>query len=473
MSVSVEPFSTIRFSRFLVLVLALGLLATPQRALASEEEVAPATPLVAVEKDAQLHIERIEITGNQMTRDSVIRRELGIFEGDPFDAGSLEASRRRVAALGLFARVDASARRGSADNQVVVIVHVVERPTGTVETTLDLSSLESFLLTTQVSQSNLFGRGQTASLAVELGSLRTALQLSFVDPHLFDSDWLGSLHYSHQDLDYGLLWRSNAGDLTFGYHLTPELTLQVGYGIQVEEIERGGSSSETGILLASRGRNGLSSSLLLTLTWDQRDNRLFPTAGNYQSVSLEYSPEWLGASFRYLRFDANTRWYFPLFWRIVFAAQGSLGYINDLDDHLPINKLFFPPSGSHTVHDYPLHHEPTVFVGGSESPDSRVVAIALAGNKQLLFNFELVFPILDWFGLRGVVFYDAGNFWSKAQDFFASQPHAGPLNLVHSVGLGVRWFSPIGPLRIEWGIPLTRLPGEDPFLFELAFGSYF
>jgi outer membrane protein insertion porin family len=102
-----------------------------------------------------------------------------------------------------------------------------------------------------------------------------------------------------------------------------------------------------------------------------------------------------------------------------------------------------------------------------------VAPFTLAGNKQLLFNFELVFPILDRVGLRGVVFYDAGNFWTRSQDFFASQPPAGPLNLVHSVGLGVRWFSPIGPVRLEWGLPLTRQPGDEPFLFQLSVGASF
>ncbi|MGC4116211.1 MAG: BamA/TamA family outer membrane protein [Myxococcales bacterium] len=405
-----------------------------------------------------------------------MRRELRLYEGELFSGSSLESSRQRVAALGLFETVDVSQRPGSADNQIVVTVHVKERPTGTFQVDLGFSSIESYLLTAQVSADNFFGWGQTASLAAQIGPLRSAMQLSFADPHLLDTDWIVSLDYLRQDLDYyGFIRRSNGGDLSIGYHLTQELMLHLGYALEQVDVEPGRSSSLGGsdVLLGNRFQSGLTSALRLTVNWDQRDNRLLPTAGNYQSVSLQYSPEWLGASFQFLRLDANTRWYVPLFWGIVFKAQGSLGYIYSLKGQLSLNELFHNPPGSNTLRGYSLRSGPSVLVGAGRSPDQPAVLVPVGGNKQLLFNFDLDFPIAETAGLRGVVFYDAGNIWGASENFFGFRPSVGPLNLLHSVGFGLRWFSPIGPLRFEGAIPLTRRPGDAPFLFELSIGHSF
>ncbi|MGC4114203.1 MAG: outer membrane protein assembly factor BamA [Myxococcales bacterium] len=447
---------------------------TPQTTVDADKKIVDLT--FDVQKGEQVYIERIEITGNHKTRDKVIRREMRVFEGELFSGTGLRNSRQRVTALGFFETVDIAQRRGSADNQIVVTVNVKEKPTGTFQVGLGFSSIESFLLTAQVSQNNLFGWGQTASLAAQISSLRSLVQLSFIDPYFFDTNWIFSFDYFRQDLDYyGFIRRSNGGDITFGYHLTPELMLHLGYAIEQVEVEPGRSSSlgGTDVLLANRFQNGLTSSLRLTLNWDQRDNRLFPTSGNYQSASLEYSPEWLGASFQFLRVNANSRWYFPLFWGIVFKAQGTLGYIYSLKGQLPISELFFA-GGINTLRGYSLRSvSPSTPVGAERSPDSPTTTFLVGGNKQLLFNFEIEFPIFEKVGIRGVVFYDAGNVWGVNENWFGGQPYVGPLNMLHSVGVGFRWFSPIGPLRFEWGIPLTKRPGDEDYLFEFTIGNFF
>ncbi|MBI5542793.1 MAG: BamA/TamA family outer membrane protein, partial [Deltaproteobacteria bacterium] len=116
---------------------------------------------------------------------------------------------------------------------------------------------------------------------------------------------------------------------------------------------------------------------------------------------------------------------------------------------------------------------PTVRSGGSRDPGSVLKQTYIGGNKQLLFNFELEFPIFEKVGIRGVLFYDAGNVFARNENFFDSQSYSGPLGLLHSVGAGFRWFSPIGPLRFEWGIPLTRRPGDDAYLFEFTIVNFF
>jgi outer membrane protein insertion porin family len=258
--------------------------------------------------------------------------------------------------------------------------------------------------------------------------------------------------------------------------------LHVGYALEQVSVEPGRSSSLGGpdVSLFGRFRNGLTSSLRLTVNWDQRDNRLFPTSGNYQSVSIEHSPSWLGATFKFTRVLANTRWYFPLFWGIVFKAQGSLGFIAGGDgvsgasgSDVPISELFYA-GGINTMRGFALRTiSPQVQVGATRDPATTTQSYYIGGDKQLYFNFEIEFPIFEKVGIRGVIFYDVGNVWAKNQNFFDGQPYVGPLNMLHSVGLGFRWFSPIGPLRFEWGIPITRRPGDGDNLFEFTIGNFF
>ena len=451
---------------------------TPQTTVDADRRIVDLT--FDVQKGEQVYIERIEITGNHKTRDKVIRREMRVYEGELFSGSGLRNSRQRVTALGFFETVDISQRRGSADNQMVVTVTVKEKPTGTFQVGLGFSSIESFLLTAQISQNNLFGWGQTASLAAQISSLRSLIQVSFIDPYFLDTNWIFSFDYFRQDLDYyGFIRSSNGGDVTWGYHLTPDLMLHLGYAIEAVQTQAGRSlGTGNDILLRNRFASGLSSALRLTLNWDQRDNRLFPTSGNYQSVTVEHSPSWLGADerFQFTRVNANTRWYFPLFWGLVFKAQGSVGYIHGDgprgSSDIPISELYFA-GGINTLRGYALRSVAPSELVMTRTPEGTTVPFLLGGNKQLLFNFEIEFPIFEKVGIRGVVFYDAGNVYAVDENWFSSKASYGPLGLLHSVGLGFRWFSPIGPLRFEWGIPLTKRPGDQDTLFEFTIGNFF
>lgn len=445
---------------------------SPQTAVDAEKKMVDLT--FDVQKGEKITIERIEIVGNTKTRDKVIRRELRVFEGELFSGTGLRVSRQRVTALGFFESVDVTHKRGSTDKTVVVNVTVKEKATGTFQVGLGFSSIESFLLTAQVSQNNLFGWGPTASLSAQISALKSLVQLSYVDPYFLDTNWILSFDYFRQELDYfGFLRRSNGGDLSFGYHLTPDLMVHAGYAIEQVDVLPGRSSTGTEVLLANRFRSGLTSALRLTINYDKRDNRLFPSAGNYQSLSVEHSPEWLGASFQFTRYQANSRWYFPLWLGIVFKAQGTLGYINGAN--IPISELYFA-GGITTLRGYePRSIAPTVRVGSERSPTASLIDFRVGGNKQLLFNFEFEFPLFEKVGIRGVVFYDAGNVYSESENFFQSNAFGLklPLGMFHSVGFGFRWFSPIGPLRFEWGIPITRRAGDEPLLFEFTIGNFF
>lgn len=427
-----------------------------------------------VRKGSKVIIERIEITGNTKTRDRVIRRELRVYEGELYTGTGTRLSRQRVMALGYFESVDVTQKKGSADDRVVLTVDVKEKPTGTFQIGFGFSSQESFIFTAQISQNNLFGWGQTASLGAQFTGVRSLFQLSFIDPYFLDSRWIFSFDAFRIESDFlGFRRRSFGGSIAWGYHLLDDLMLHVGYTAENVATELSGEDLD----LANALRNGFTSSLRFTINWDRRDNRLFPTSGTYHSASVEVAPQLLlGSQFVYNRYSAFSRWYFPLFFGIVFKVNASLGYMTG--DDIPISELYYL-GGINTVRGYTIHSlSPVKKLATRREPDAFLDDRPVGGDKQVLFNIELEFPIFEKVGIRGVVFYDLGNAFAPGENYFyfgQTNPKGLPLGLFHSFGFGFRWFSPIGPLRFEWGIPLQYRPGIDqpPPVFEFTIGNFF
>ncbi|HEY0840927.1 MAG TPA: outer membrane protein assembly factor BamA [Vulgatibacter sp.] len=435
-----------------------------------------------IDKGKKVRWERIEIVGNEKTRDKVIRRELRVYEGEYFNGTDLNRSKARVTALGFFepdprtGMVEISTRKGSTDDLIIGTVEVKEKPTGTFQLGAGFSSIENFIGTAQISQSNFFGWGQSASLQAQVSSLRQLYQLQFVEPYFFDTEWTAAFDLYRTDVDYGgFVRKATGGDITFGHPLpfvkTDELRLFLTYTLEDVEVTDGGFQIG-GVRLFGRFKDGITSSARLTLAWDARNNRLFPSRGFYQSASIEEAPSWLGSDFLYTRYTGVSRWYFQLPWRFVFKTQGTIGYIRG--ENVPISELYYV-GGINSVRGYTLRSlSPTLPVGidGSD-PQSPTFNYLIGGNKQLVFNTELEFPIFEKVGIRGVLFYDLGNAFAADENFFQYKQQDLFLGMFHSVGFGFRWFSPIGPLRFEWGIPLTPRPEDQRLLFEFTIGNSF
>lgn len=435
-----------------------------------------------IEKGKKVRWERIEIEGNDKTRDRVIRRELRIYEGEYYSGTDLDRSRARVTALGYFepdpmtGMVEIETRKGSADDLIIATVRVTERPTGTFQLGAGFSSIESFIGTAQITQTNFFGWGQSVSLQAQISSLRQLVQLQVVEPYFLDSQWTASVNLYRTELDYGGFRRNaTGGDVTFG-HPIPFLRdddLRLFLTLTAEDVEViSGGSLVGSVPLHGRFFSGFASSGRLTLNWDTRNNRLFPSRGFVQSASVERTlPEPL-SELDYTRYTGVTRWYFELPLRLVFKFQGTIGYITG--ENVPISELYFV-GGINSVRGYSLRTiSPTVPVAVSGTdPQASTFPFQIGGNKQLVFNTELEFPILERLSVRGVLFYDVGNAFGVDEDFFEFREKDLPLGMFHSVGFGIRWFSPLGPLRFEWGIPLTRRPEDQGILFEFTIGNSF
>lgn len=443
-----------------------------------------------VQKGQQVTIERIEIAGNSKTRDRVIRREMRVYEGERFSGTGIRRSRERVNALGFFESVEVSHKPGSDQSRVVVQVEVKEKPTGTFQVGLGFSNVENFIFTAQVSQNNFLGWGFSGSLSAQLSSLRNFFQASFHDPHFLDTNFIFSTDLFKMQADYFDFVRDSAGgDINLGYHLSTlspsleDVMVNLTYNREYVSSEPGRGDVEIPENLLP---DGVTSSLRLSATWDKRDNRLFPTKGFMLYGSGEYAPDlplgFLGGTFHFTRYTAYARkyWsvgdYLPFLQGVVVKANATLGYIQKLGkSQLPVSENYFL-GGINTVRGYTQRSiGPTILLPRPLSdPGAALRPFIIGGSKQAVFNLELEFPIFDKVGIRGVLFYDAGNAFGQGSRFFEDPQHPSlPLGLFHSVGFGFRWFSPIGPLRFEWGIPLNPRPGDISPLFEFNIGNSF
>ena len=447
---------------------------TPDTAVDAEKKIVDLT--YNFQKGNQVTIERIELIGNNKTRDKVIRREMRINEGDLYSGTGVRVSKARVTALGFFDSVEINQKRGSTDDKMMLEVSVKEKLTGTFQVGFGFTGGESFFGQAQLAQNNLLGYGHTASLSLQISSIRQLFQLSYLDPYVWDTPWTGSVDLYRSELLFsGFDRQANGGAATGGYELFEDFRTFITYTLeQVDVIPSPGSED----VLANQFTSGRTSSVRLSFNYDKRDNRLFPTAGHLESASAEFASSAFGSQNLFQRFRLIERYYHPLVWGLVFKVNLSLGYIRatePIHHQIAISEKFFE-GGINSIRGYVLRTiSPTKKIVSTLEPNSPLIDFPIGGNKELVTNWEIEFPLLESAGVKGVVFYDAGNVYSETENFFHSSQRGGdlPLGLFHSVGVGLRWFSPLGPLRFETGFPLTRRPTDDAYLFEFTIGNFF
>ncbi len=427
-----------------------------------------------IQKGPKVYVEKIEIAGNTKTRDKVIRRELRLYEGELYTGTGMRVSKQRVKALGFFETVEITTKKGSAPNLIDVTVHVKERPTGTFNVGAGFSSLEEFILTAQVSQNNFLGWGQTASATIQASAIQQYAQLQFVDPYFLDTRWTFAFDLNRTEMSYfGFLRQATGGDVTFGYEFLDDARLFLTYTIQDEATTPFYQGTQQ-IELSDLSQTGWVSSVRASVTVDKRNDRLFPSAGYMLSQSAEIAPSQLGSTFQFTRYSGFFRWYYQLPLGMVFKTNWSYGLIQSYGGtQVPFSERYFI-GGINSLRGYYIFTVSPTRPVGNRTPDSTTQDFEIGGTKQVVINNEVEFPIFEKIGIRGVVFYDLGDAYSEDEAFFQDKLYPNlPLGMLHAVGFGVRWFSPLGPLRFEWGFPLTPRPQDQPVDFEFTIGNFF
>ncbi len=454
----------------------------------------PDTRRVDIELDVQpgqlVRIGRIDIVGNQKTRDKVIRRELRVYEGELFSGTGFKSSKDRVMALGYFETVDIAQTRRSPDTMDIVVT-VKERPTGSFQVGAGYSSSENFVLTGQISQQNFLGWGNSLTLQLQWSSVRQLGQISFEEPYFLDTRWTFSFDVYANQTEYSAFTRSAVGgSLTWGYELAglgrywrPFAKLEDVRLFATYTDEQVSVATNNEVELARASGSGNTSSLRLRLVADRRNNRITPSDGWYASASFETAPSWLSPDWLFgrdvnlfNRYTLELRGYQPLWRGIVGRARLNMGWLQSLTSSgVPLSELYFL-GGVNSIRGYTINSiAPPGVQACNSSPYSEVCTINGEGYQQLILNLEAEFPLAEKAGIRGVVFFDAGN-------AFPAGSYRDPrvsFNLYKSVGLGFRWLSPLGPLRFEWGIPLDRRKNalgeniDEPLDFQFTIGNFF
>ena len=450
-----------------------------------------------IERGQKVFFGRINVRGNTKTRDKVIRREMKIAEGELYSQTALDVSQRRINALGYFEKVDISTKRGSRDDRVEVNVEVAERATGTFQIGAGFSSVESFIAQAQISQDNLFGRGQSLTLQAQLSGLRQLFLLRFADPYFLDTRATFAFDVFNQSRSFGQFTRNaTGGNLTWGYPLSWEARAFLTYKLEqvgVSESGRGnifgGGVVEEASSVANLFRGGLTSSVRASMSYDSRNNRLFPTAGWHMNGFFEVADEFTASENVFVRYGGYARHYRPLWGPFVLKLNSEVGITTSRDPGgVPITERYLI-GGIYDVRGFrPRSLGPVLRIQPSGDPSQGLQPLPLGGNLQVIANAEIEFPLFQQVGISGVVFMDMGNAYNLESRFCAGSagenvsikfdpcfqfPESLTSGIRRSVGFGFRWLSPIGPLRFEWGIPLDRQPTEEPLVFEFTIGNFF
>lgn len=416
-----------------------------------------------IERGKRIKIEKINITGNTITRDKVIRRELMIKENDIYNEGAVQLSKVKLTQLGYFETVEFSTPRGSRDDTLILNIEVKEKPTGSFNLGAGFSTVDKFIFSASVAKQNFFGYGWGGQISTEISSKRQLFFGEFEDPYFLDTNWILGLSafrmiYRYQDFDR----ESVGGGMSIGHRVFEFSSVSLGYTFEDVKV------TDFNMIVPQMFRanaSGRTSEISLTASRDTRDNRISPTDGSYNFVTNEFSGGKLGGTNDYYRVSGNSRWYTPIIWGFVGKIQGRIGYIKSLNSKpVPLFERYFEGGVNSLRGFYPLSVGPKVKI--PSGPSGGLQEFVYGGNKEILFNVELEVPIYNKGGFKGVVFFDAGNAYAENQNYDFR-------DMLMDYGFGLRWTSPMGPLRFEWGIPINPRPGDEKLIFNFTMGSFF
>jgi len=409
-----------------------------------------------IDKGPLVYFNRIEISGNTRTRDNVIRRDLTVKEGGVFDSKAIRTSTENLQRLGFFEEATVTPQPTLVEDQMDVQVTVKEKPTGQFSVGAGYSSSDKLMFMSEISENNLLGTGNRLSLAANLSSISSRYNLSFTNPRIFDSNVLAGFNLFNWTKEYDDYTKdSTGGGLTFGHNLFELWRINYGYSYTDTSLS---DISEFASVVIQRSKDiHLTSAVNISIGRDTRNSYYSPSTGSINAVSVEYAGGFLGGDAEYTKVEASSSWFFPLPWDLVFHVKGAAGQaFENADGKLPVYEHFYL-GGLNSIRGFETSHV---------SPKDPLTGDRIGGDKMWYTNIEVIFPLFEEMGLKGVVFTDFGNVYGVDDDWdFGS--------IKKSAGVGFRWLSPVGPLRLEWGYNLDPEEDEDKSVWDFSIGGAF
>ncbi len=416
-----------------------------------EEKTADIT--LAVIEGGIFRIGRIDITGNIKTRDKVIRREMRLDEGDIFSKNLLTRSYQRINNLNYFESVDIRPAPKPDTQLMDIDVKVEEKLTGMLSIGGGYSSVDKFMVMGEITQTNLFGKGLQLKLKVDLSSRRSNYNISLRDPWFLDKPVSASIGVYNEQLDYtDYDKKATGGSITFGTELSEYVGTSINY--QIEQVEITNVSDNASSLIRDQIGSKLTSSISPSIWRDSRDNYLDPTSGSKNALYLTLAG--LGGDNHFWKLGVDSGWFFPVIWDTTIGLRGRYGCVRGYNsDEVPLYERFYV-GGISTIRGLGFGEGGPVNEEGEKN----------GGVQQLIFNAEYIFPLVNEMKLKGVIFFDYGGAFDNSYSLSAR-------NMRRTTGAGVRWMSPLGPLRLEWGYNLDRRENEGNDKLEFSLGGFF
>ena len=420
-----------------------------------------------IDPGRRVYVRRINITGNNRTRDEVIRREMRQFEGGWYSTTKINRSKTRVDRLNYFnaVSIETPAVPGATD-QIDVNVEVKEKPTGAVMFGAGYSNMEGLILSGSIAQDNIFGTGKFVNLVVNTGSVNKTYSLSYTDPYFTRDGITAGFDLYKRTLNTATLVAVNnfntdttGAGLRFGIPINERDSIMTGLGIENVIIHLGASSPQRNIDFVEKfGKSTIN--IPMTVNWrrDGRDSAIWTTSGTTQRVAAEVGLP--GGDLTYYKLSYDLRWYFPLTDIFTLMLNGELGYGGGYNGkELPFFKNYFA-GGNTSVRGYNISSL------GPRDANNRT----LGGNKRAVGSIEVLFPMPGMKNDRSVrpsIFLDAGSVWGPGGVIPQQE------GLRYSAGIAVMWVSPMGPLKISIAQPLNNQPGDNLQRFQFQFGQQF
>ncbi len=442
--------------------------------------------VLTVDPGRRAYVRHVNITGNTRTRDDVIRREVRQYESAWFDSEKVKVSRDRIDRLGYFDSVTAEPKpvEGTRD-QVDLEINVKERPTGSISLGAGYSTSDGVILSAGFAQDNVFGSGKSFSVEVNTSKSMRTYAVSLGEPYITPEGISRHIDLYDRRVDLDELDVSNVAyetigaGMSFGIPVTENDRVFLGMRLEQTKVDLRGSNPEGGWYdeentspqrywdyVDEYGDNPKAA--LLTLGWsrDTRDNVLAPTRGRYQRLSAEFAlPVW---EQRYYRATYQLTQYFPLSKSWTLGMNFQFGYGDTYGDKMfPFFKNFYA-GGIGSVRG---------FETSSIGPRDAYNNDRLGGDRQLIFSTELLTPLPGADRtLRGLLFFDAGTVWGYSRDNYQDGYYRQDMDLSelrYSVGFGVAWISPLGPLKFSLAFPLNKKDDDDVQRFQFQIGTGF
>jgi len=420
-----------------------------------------------VSETPKIYINSINISGNNRTKDRVLRRELRINEGDPYNLTKINRSRQRLMNMGFFENVKFNSRRISND-QVNLDIEVSEKKTGELNFGIGYSTVDKLNANIGIKENNLFGTGQELGINSKISSYTTSNEIQYSKPWLFGREVRGGVSVFNNEVDsYNTIsYDQKTKGISFSatYPVLEHITHQVSYSYQDSQIN---TTNSTSLVISELIGKYSTSSIGHTISLDKRDNRMKPTNGYY--ISLTQNRSGIGGDIKYFKNDLTAGYYIPIInnnWVMKFL--GKYGYIDGIGQDVRINDNFF--LGGYNFRGFEYGG-----IGPRVKNNDGSYGNPVGGKLYYIGTAELKFPtgLPKEIGINTSLFIDAGTVKMVDKTINNNAKIIDSSSLRSSYGLSLTWSSPLGPIRLDFSKIIEQEDYDQTEGFRFSFGNYF